>query len=110
MRGFVTIPHECTLYSIYKTFIVRFSESVAYEFGPNRGIITYTYPEDRRPEVQDDFIALGFITAKSDAVLLRIMSGTSNDYIELEIVSTINSTYIRLKSSSQSYSDYLKTF
>lgn len=77
-----------------KMFIIWFSESVAYEFGPNRGIITYTYPEDRRPEVQDDFIALGFITAKSDAVLLRIISGTSNDYIELEIVSKLTSTII----------------
>ncbi|XP_025837261.1 neurexin-3-like [Agrilus planipennis] len=61
-------------------------ESIAYEFGPNRGIITYTFPEDRRPEMQDDAIALGFITSKSDAVLLRLVSGTSTDYIELEIV------------------------
>ncbi|GJQ66007.1 putative laminin G [Trypoxylus dichotomus] len=61
-------------------------ESIAYEFGPNRGIITYTFPEDRRPEMQEDTISLGFITTKSDAVLLRIVSGTSNDYIELEIV------------------------
>ncbi|GLV43351.1 Neurexin 1 [Carabus blaptoides fortunei] len=61
-------------------------ESVAYEFGPNRGIITYTFPEDRRPEMTEDSVALGFITTKSDAVLLRVVSGTSNDYIELEIV------------------------
>lgn len=37
----------------------------------------------------DDTIALGFITTKSDAVLLRIVSGKSNDYIEMEIVSKI---------------------
>lgn len=61
-------------------------ESVAYEFGPNRGIVTYTHPEDRRPELQEDSISLGFLTTKADAVLLRIVSGTSNDYIELEIV------------------------
>ncbi|KAB0804576.1 hypothetical protein PPYR_01546 [Photinus pyralis] len=61
-------------------------ESVAYEFGPNRGIITYTFPEDRRPEMQDDIIALGFITSKADTVIMRIISGTSNDYIELEVV------------------------
>ncbi|XP_064212008.1 neurexin 1 [Tribolium castaneum] len=61
-------------------------ESVSYEFGPNRGIITYTFPEDNRPEMQEDTIALGFITTKADAVLLRIVSGTSNDYIEMEIV------------------------
>ncbi|CAH1365278.1 unnamed protein product [Tenebrio molitor] len=61
-------------------------ESVSYEFGPNRGIITYTFPEDNRPEMQEDVIAIGFITTKADAVLLRIVSGTSNDYIEMEIV------------------------
>lgn len=36
--------------------------------------------------MQEDTIALGFITTKADAVLLRIVSGTSNDYIEMEIV------------------------
>lgn len=66
---------------------MKFAESVAYEFGPNRGIITYTFPEDRRPEMTEDSIALGFMTTKSDAVLLRIVSGKSNDYIEMEIVS-----------------------
>ncbi|PSN31987.1 Neurexin-3 [Blattella germanica] len=61
-------------------------ESIAYEFGPGRGLITYTYPEDRRPELKSDLLALGFITSKEDAVLVRIDSGTSNDYMELEIV------------------------
>ncbi|XP_023310853.1 neurexin-1-like [Anoplophora glabripennis] len=61
-------------------------ESVSYEFGPNRGIITYTFPEDNRPEMQEDTLAIGFITTKSDAVLLRIVSGTSNDYIEMYIL------------------------
>ncbi|KAL3289257.1 hypothetical protein HHI36_003689 [Cryptolaemus montrouzieri] len=61
-------------------------ESVSYDFGPNRGIITYTFPEDNRPEMQEDSIAVGFSTTKSDAVLLRVVSGTSNDYIEIEIV------------------------
>ncbi|PNF32109.1 hypothetical protein B7P43_G02829 [Cryptotermes secundus] len=36
--------------------------------------------------MKSDVIALGFITNKEDAVLLRIDSGTSNDYMELEIV------------------------
>lgn len=73
----------------YINLLIYFLESVAYEFGPNRGIITYTIPEDRWPEVSDDTIALGFITTKSDAVLLRVVSGKSNDYIEMEIVSRI---------------------
>ncbi|PSN32509.1 hypothetical protein C0J52_16614 [Blattella germanica] len=57
-------------------------ESIAYEFGPGRGLITYTYPEDRRPELKSDLLVLG----KEDAVLVCIDSGTSNDYMELEIV------------------------
>lgn len=69
---------------------IFFAESVSYEFGPNRGIITYTFPEDNRPEMQEDIIAVGFITTKSDAVLLRIISGSSNDYIEMEIVSVLS--------------------
>jgi hypothetical protein len=40
--------------------------------------------------MKSDVIALGFITNKEDAVLLRIDSGTSNDYMELEIVSTLD--------------------
>ncbi|XP_024085653.1 neurexin-2 isoform X2 [Cimex lectularius] len=61
-------------------------ESIAYEFGPNRGLVTYVFPEDRRPEMKSDVLALGFITDQDDAVLLRVDSGTSNDYMELEIV------------------------
>ncbi|KAJ4432824.1 hypothetical protein ANN_21463 [Periplaneta americana] len=67
-------------------------ESVAYEFGPGRGLITFTYPEGKRPEMKSDVIALGFITSKEDAVLLRIDSGRSNDYMELEIVTEEENT------------------
>ncbi|XP_065225027.1 neurexin 1 isoform X2 [Planococcus citri] len=61
-------------------------ESISYEFGPGKGLITYTFPEDRRPEMKTDVLALGFITDKDDAVLFRVDSGTSQDYLELEIV------------------------
>lgn len=74
----------------YRYYAVSYyTESVSYEFGPNRGIIIYTFPEDNRPEMQEDVVSLGFITTKSDAVLLRLVSGTSNDYIEMEIVSSL---------------------
>lgn len=63
------------------------SESVAYEFGPERGIITFVFPEDRRPEMKSDVLAFAFITNHHDAVILRVESATSNDYIEVEIVS-----------------------
>ncbi|KAJ8963150.1 hypothetical protein NQ318_018615 [Aromia moschata] len=71
---------------VHMVSFTKVNKSVSYEFGPNRGIITYTFPEDNRPEMQEDTIAIGFITTKSDAVLLRIVSGTSNDYIEMYIV------------------------
>lgn len=49
--------------------------------------MTYVFPEERRPEMKSDVLALGFITDQEDAVILRVDSGTSNDYMELEIVS-----------------------
>ncbi|XP_014473358.1 PREDICTED: neurexin-1 isoform X1 [Dinoponera quadriceps] len=61
-------------------------EAIAYEFGAGRGIITYTFPADRRPEMKRDTVALGFVTGANDAVLLRIESASSNDYLEIEIV------------------------
>ncbi|XP_055385088.1 neurexin-1 isoform X9 [Condylostylus longicornis] len=63
-----------------------YDESIAYEFGPGKGIIQYTFPAGKQPDTEEDNIALGFITTKSDAVLLRIESGNSQDYMELEIV------------------------
>ncbi|KAK9310048.1 hypothetical protein QLX08_000515 [Tetragonisca angustula] len=61
-------------------------EAAAYEFGAGRGIITYTFPPNQRPEMKRDTVALGFVTSVNDAVLLRIESASSNDYLEIEIV------------------------
>ncbi|XP_054001780.1 neurexin-1 isoform X3 [Hylaeus anthracinus] len=61
-------------------------EAVSYEFGAGRGIITYTFPPDRRPEMKRDTVALGFVTSVNDAVLLRMESADSDDYLEIEIV------------------------
>lgn len=61
-------------------------ESVAYEFGSNKGMIQYTYPAGKQPDTEEDSIALGFMTTKADAVLLRVESTTTQDYMELEIV------------------------
>lgn len=66
------------------------TESVAYEFGANKGLIQYTYPAGKQPDTEEDSIALGFITTKADAVLLRIESTTTQDYMELEIVMKTN--------------------
>lgn len=78
-------------------------ESVSYEFGPNPGIITYTFAEDNRPEMQEDSIALGFITTKSDAVLLKIISGVSTDYIEIHLVCCISLIILQYKNVRFAY-------
>lgn len=62
-------------------------ESISYKFGPRGGLITFTYPSDKRPDTKSDLLALGFISSTDNAVLVRIDSGSSNDYMELEIVS-----------------------
>lgn len=64
-----------------------FIESIAYEFGPGRGLITYTFPTNAAPDTETDRLALGFVTTKSDAVILRIESSNTQDYMQMEIVS-----------------------
>ena len=59
---------------------------MAYEFGAGRGLIQYQFPPGNQPDTEEDNIALGFITLKTDAVLLRIESSNTQDYFELEIV------------------------
>ncbi|XP_050341171.1 neurexin-1 isoform X3 [Bactrocera neohumeralis] len=63
-----------------------YDESIAYEFGNNKGIIQYAFPENMQADTEEDNVALGFITTKSDAVILRVESATTQDYMELEIV------------------------
>lgn len=71
---------------VFFSFFFGKIESVAYEFSSNKGMIQYTYPPGKQPDTEEDSIALGFITNKADAVLLRIESSTTQDYMELEIV------------------------
>ncbi|KAH8243604.1 hypothetical protein KR032_008763 [Drosophila birchii] len=63
-----------------------YDESIAYEFGNNKGMVQYTFPENAQADTEEDNIALGFITTRPDAVLLRVESHTTQDYMELEIV------------------------
>lgn len=48
--------------------------------------MTFQYPEGRWPDTRRDLLALGFMTSQEDAVMLRLDSANSNDYMELEIV------------------------
>ncbi|PRD25959.1 UNVERIFIED_CONTAM: Nrxn1 [Trichonephila clavipes] len=71
----------CCAFSCFMLF-----ESISYEFGPGTGLITLSFPPDKMPDTKADLVALGFITMADNGVLVRIDSGTSNDYMELEIV------------------------
>lgn len=64
-----------------------YPESIAYEFGPSRGTITYTFPPSSVADTETDKVALGFVTSKADAVLLKIESSNTQDYMQMEIVS-----------------------
>uniref|UniRef100_T1J5X7 Uncharacterized protein n=1 Tax=Strigamia maritima TaxID=126957 RepID=T1J5X7_STRMM len=63
-----------------------FAESSAYEFEPTHGVITFTFPLDKRPDTKADLLALGFITNRDKATLVRIDSSNTNDFMELGIV------------------------
>lgn len=75
---------------MYLIYLSIFPESVAYEFGAGRGLIQYQFPPGNQPDTEEDNVALGFMTLKTDAVLLRIESSNTQDYFELEIVSFHN--------------------
>jgi len=64
------------------------TDSVAFRFGRGRdGLMTFTFPEKEWPDTKRDQIALGIRTTQRDAVLFRMISGSSNDFIEMELVS-----------------------
>lgn len=50
-------------------------------------MVQYTFPGSRIADTEQDLVALGFITSRTDAVLLRVESATTQDYMEMEIVS-----------------------
>lgn len=65
---------------------LHLTESTAYQFGHGAGLVTFQYPEGRQPDSRRDLLALGLMTHQEDAVVLRLDSANSNDYLELEIV------------------------
>lgn len=62
-------------------------ESTSFEFGPSGGMIWFLIPENRQVETKADVLTFGLMTTKDNAVVLRIESATTSDYIQLEIVS-----------------------
>jgi len=45
-----------------------------------------TYSMNERVDTRHDLLAFGFIATQRDAMLVRVVSGSTNDYTELEIV------------------------
>jgi len=62
------------------------SDGVAYKFGSQGGLLIFKFGENEKMNTRQDSIAFGFITTQSDAVLVRVTSGSSADYIEVELV------------------------
>lgn len=53
-------------------------------------MLWFLIPENRQVETKADSLTLGLITPKDNAVILRIESATTSDYIQMEIVCTTN--------------------
>ena len=70
--------------------------STAYRFNPGDGIIHFHLPLAEQKATKVDELALGFITTQADAILARINSADSNDYIQLELVRHCCLFYIHL--------------
>nr|XP_027202560.1 neurexin-1-like isoform X1 [Dermatophagoides pteronyssinus] len=62
------------------------NESTAYQFGPNPGLISFTFDENNRPDTRNDLLALGFLTTLKDGALVRVDSATTADYFQLELI------------------------
>ncbi|XP_064621737.1 neurexin 1-like isoform X2 [Lineus longissimus] len=59
--------------------------SIAYRFEEG-GLIEFSFPYGMQPDTKRDQLALGIVTTDTNAVLVRIDSGSSDDYIEMELV------------------------
>ena len=50
-------------------------------------MITYSLGDSERGDTKDDTLAFGFVTSSAeDAVLLRVVSGNSNDFLLVQLV------------------------
>ena|SRR6218665_2021080 len=62
------------------------TDSLAYRFGKRGGLLTFAFSESERTDTKQDSLAFGLITTQANAILMRVVSGNSNDYLELELV------------------------
>lgn len=70
---------------------VKCADGVAYTFGRRGGIIFVTFGAEERQDTQRDRVVVGLKTTQSEgnALLVRLASGTSNDFIELILVDVL---------------------
>lgn len=61
-------------------------DSTAYRFGPKSGLIKFDYVQEKRADTKNDLLAVGFMSSQENAVLVRIDSSSSSDYMELQLV------------------------
>jgi hypothetical protein len=67
---------------------------VAYTFGRSGGLVSLTFGSDERLDTQRDRVVLGLLTShpfgdgqNNNAMVVRLTSETSNDFIEIFLVS-----------------------
>ena len=70
----------------HNTYHVLNSESTSLEWLARTGLVKYHFPPKSNPDTESDVLSLGIITPQADAVVARVDSSSSNDYMELEIV------------------------
>ena len=75
------------LQHIIEVYFCVFSDSISYTFGSSGGLIHFAFAENDIHNSKQDQLALGFITDQKDAILTRIDSRDSEDFIEMELVS-----------------------
>ena len=73
-------------------------ESTSLEWLARTGLVKYHFPPKSNPDTESDILSLGIITPQADAVVARIDSSSSNDYLELEIVGVGSPLVIELSS------------
>ncbi|KAI1286229.1 Neurexin-1 [Halotydeus destructor] len=61
-------------------------DDVVYKFGPRGGIIIYTLPQQKRQDTNMDNVTFAVVTRALNAVLFRVDSSSSADYVELRLV------------------------
>jgi len=77
-------PCDCDLTSFTGPKCV--DESTSLEWLAKTGLVKYHFPPKSNPDTESDILSLGIITPQADAVVARVDSSSSNDYMELEII------------------------